>query len=33
MALELGMDDAWIEKELEDFRIVAEKYLIKPQHF
>jgi len=29
MASELGKDEGWIEKELEDFRKVAEKYLIK----
>ena len=30
MAIELGKDEAWIAEELEDFRKVAEKYLIKP---
>jgi glycerol-3-phosphate dehydrogenase len=29
MALELAKDAAWIEKELADFRTVAEKYVIK----
>jgi glycerol-3-phosphate dehydrogenase len=29
MAAELGKDAAWIEKELDDFRKVGEKYLIK----
>lgn len=29
MASELGKDEGWIEKELADFRITGEKYLIK----
>ncbi len=33
MATELRKDETWQEKELHDFRSVAEKYLIKPQNF
>lgn len=31
MAFELGKDSVWIEKELADFKVTGEKYLIKPK--